>query len=895
MLRFNGHGIIPYGLNGEAVRESKRLYGENIISKRKSKGFFLKLLENFGDPLIKILLIALGINVIFLFKNSEWYETAIIAAAILIATVVSTVSELGSEAAFKKLQAEAARITCRVIRSGVVSELPVTEIVVGDYVKLQAGDRVPADGYLTEGALDADQSSLNGESREAQKTAYKGVGEYIAEGDFFNKNRLFSGTVVCSGEGIMTVTAVGDKTFYGKLAGELQESNGSSPMKERLNELAKSISRFGYIGAALVALAYLFNAVIIENSFDPILISAFLSDKYTVVTKLLYAVTLAVTVIVMAVPEGLPMMITVVLTSNMKKMMKDNVIVRKLVGIETAGSLNILFCDKTGTLTEGKLHVTGFTDGEGRLWNSGDALYSRSLWLYLHHSLFYNNSSSVSGGVAVGGNSTDRTLMEYAERHSVAENGVRYTNVIPFSSDLKYMATELKGSKICKGEKNGFTLIKGAPEMILPYCSEYIDADGETKTFVKRRLIEERIADMQKNAFRIIAVAVSTDTLKPSAFKNLRLIGIVSVRDDIREEAREGVKQIQTAGIQIVMITGDAKKTAEAIAGEVGLFDIKNPVVMTSDELNGLTDAQVKKVLPNLRVLARALPSDKSRLVRIAQSAGLVAGMTGDGVNDAPALKRADVSFAMGSGTEVAKEAGDIVIMDDNLLSIAKAVRYGRTIFKSIRKFIIFQLTLNFCAMGISMLAPLFGIASPITVVQILWINMVMDTLAGLAFGGEPPLKQYMKEPPKRRDEKIINKYMWLEIILGGAFSVLICMWFLNSDFVGKIFYYNRNVRFYTAFFGLFMFMGILNSFCARTDSVNLADHIAGNKPFIIIMGAVTLVQVVILYYGGQIFRTNGLSAYELLFIWLLSFGAIAANIARKFFYKIFKLKNIGV
>ncbi|MDR1906265.1 MAG: calcium-translocating P-type ATPase, PMCA-type, partial [Clostridiales bacterium] len=827
---------------------------------------------------------------VFLFKNSEWYETAIIAAAILIATIVSTVSEMGSEAAFKRLQEEASRVSCKVIRDGKISEVSVNEIVVNDCINLQSGDRIPADGYLASGRLEVDQSSLNGESKEAIKIAYAGVGEYTVSRDIMNKNRLFSGTVVCSGEGAMIVTAVGDNTFYGSVARELQEDANISPMKERLNELAKSISRFGYIGAILVAMAYLFNVIVVQNSFDPILIRAFWGDTAAVISRLLYAVTLAVTVIVMAVPEGLPMMITVVLTSNMKKMMKDNVIVRKLVGIETAGSMNILFCDKTGTLTCGKLKVACVIDGDGKEWAGQDELFSRKLWTeYLYCSLYYNNSSSMSNGRAIGGNSTDRTLLEYASAHRARDKVIKFTNIIPFSSEVKYMATEIKD------DNRKMTLIKGAPEILLPHCAKYIDAQGNEKDFVKRRRIETRINELQAQAYRLIAVCATDETLKVGGFKNLKLIGLISVRDDIREEARDGVKQIRDAGIRMVMITGDAKNTAEAIAKETGILDVKNPVVLTGEELDNLSDEQIKKLLPNLCIIARARPLDKSRLVKIAQSAGLVAGMTGDGVNDAPALKKADVSFAMGSGTEVAKEAGDIVILDDNLLSIAKAVRYGRTIFKSIRKFIVFQLTLNFCAMGVSMLAPLFGITAPITVIQILWINMVMDTLAGLAFGGEASLKKYMKEPPKRRDEKIINKYMWLEILLGGAVSVIICMWFLKSEYVAQLFYYDRGVRFYTAFFGLFMFMGIFNAFCARTSSINIADHIAGNKPFIIIMCAVAAVQIFILYYGGHIFRTGGLTLFELLFITLLAFLAVIANLARKILYRVFKMQNIGV
>ena len=891
MNKLSAQQALAGALSAEAVAESRKIYGGNVVTRKKSKGFFSRLLESFGDPLIKILMIALGINVVFLFKNAEWYETAIIAAAILIATVISTVSEMGSEAAFRRLQTDAMRVVCRIIRREGLIELPISDIVVGDIVQLQAGDRIPADGCLTEGQIDVNQSALNGESKEAKKYACSsGGGEYIQSADFSDKNALFSGTVVCSGQGIMRVTSVGDKTFYGRLAAELQEETGASPMKERLGDLAKSISRFGYAGAALVALAYLFNVFVVGNGFEAALIKAALSDWRELVPKLLYAVTLAVTVIVMAVPEGLPMMITVVLTSNMKRMMKDNVIVRKLVGIETAGSLNILFCDKTGTLTRGELDVNCFIDGDGREWRENDGVWTRAIWQYIYNSLCYNNSASLSGGVPIGGNSTDRTLLKYASAHSAGNSDFRYTNIIPFSSELKYMVSELKDGS------GRTTLIKGAPEILLPNCRDYIAPDGEIRKLTDIKTLERRAQAMQKQGFRLIAAAISAD--KPTVsggFGRLTLVGLVSLRDDVRPEAKEGVRQITGAGIQMVMITGDAKKTAEAIAGETGLLDCKNPIILTSDELKDMNDDEVRRLLPRLRVVARALPSDKSRLIRIAQNAGLVAGMTGDGVNDAPALKKADISFAMGGGSEVAKEASDIVIGDDNLLSIAKAVRYGRTTFKSIRKFIIFQLTLNFCAMGISMLAPLFGITSPITVIQILWINMVMDTLAGLAFAGEPPLKKYMNEPPKRRGEKIVNRYMWLEILLGGAFSIAVCMWFLKSPTVGRIFYYNRGTRFYTAFFALFMFTGIFNAFCARTHSVNLADHLAGNKPFLFIMGAITAVQLFILYYGGGIFRTNGLSLYELLLVTSLALGALVFNIIRKLCYKIFKLPDYGV
>jgi calcium-translocating P-type ATPase len=436
-------------------------------------------------------------------------------------------------------------------------------------------------------------------------------------------------------------------------------------------------------------------------------------------------------------------------------------------------------------------------------------------------------------------------------------------------------------SKITGGE----SFVKGAPELILPGCSFYIAADGHKRALENTYALKKTMSGLQKEAARLIAVASCASTVRTGAdLNNLTLIGILAVRDDIRREAAAGVKQIQEAGVQVVMVTGDAPETAEAIARNTGLLNERS-VVITSQKLGKMSDNDVLELLPRLAVVARALPGDKSRLVRLAGIKGLVTGMTGDGVNDAPALKRADVGFAMGSGTEVAKEAGDIVILDDNLLSIAKAIKYGRTIFKSIRKFIIFQLTLNFCAMGVSMIAPLIGVDSPVTVIQMLWINMVMDTLAGLAFGGELARMEYMREKPKKRDEPIINSYMWREIVGGAVYSILICLWFLKSRFVGEIFPEN-SLRLMTAFFALFMFTGIFNSFCARTHHMNLTDHIAGNKPFLLIMSVVTAVQIVILYFGGTVFRTNGLSPAEFIFVVALSSTTVAVHTLRKFIYE---------
>ena len=462
---------------------------------------------------------------------------------------------------------------------------------------------------------------------------------------------------------------------------------------------------------------------------------------------ILNALTLSVTIIVVAVPEGLPMMITLVLSSNMKRMLKNNVMVRKMMGIETAGSINILFTDKTGTLTKGKLEVTSITSSNLNEYTSESQLLKYPKFHELiKTSSIYNNASTFDDKkqIAIGGNITDRALLEFIKTNK--EKKYKILSTVPFDSKNKYSMVKIYNDK-------SIILVKGAPEKIISSCINSYDETGNIKAINKKQ-IEDIIDKKTESGMRVIALATS----RTERLENLTFIGLVSIKDEVRKEAIEGVKLVKNAGIKTIMITGDNKKTAVSIGKEVKLLQNNNDLVFTSKELEQKSDAELKSLLPNIKIIARALPQDKSRLVRISQEMGLVVGMTGDGVNDAPALKKADVGFAMGSGTEVAKEASDIVILDDNFLSISKAILYGRTIFKSIRKFIIFQLTVNICAVGLSIIGPFIGVDTPVTVIQMLWINMVMDTLAGLAFSFEPPLIEYMEEKPKKKNESIINK-----------------------------------------------------------------------------------------------------------------------------------------
>ena len=856
------------GLSKKEVEINREKYGKNILTRMKKDSFIKKLFITFSDPIIKILLIALALKVVFLFKNFDWYETIGIVIAILLASLISTISEYGSEKAFEKLQEEASVIKCRVIRDGKKREINISDVVVGDIVCLEQGDKIPADGVIIKGKLSVDESSLNGETKESHKEPAL---NYNKPND---KNIVYMGTVVYNDSALMKVNKVGDETFYGKLSLELQTKQPDTPLKIRLRQLATFISKIGYIGAILVFVSYLFSVIVINNNFDINLIKQTIFNFPVLSGHILYALTLCVTIIIVAVPEGLPMMITLVLSSNMKRMLKNNVLVRKLVGIETSGNINMLFTDKTGTLTKGKLEVIKFISGNLKEYKRESDLKHDKIYDIVKYSCVINNASSYDKNNIIGGNITDRALLKFFKPDNL---NVEKIKVIPFDSKNKYAVTTI----MKKGKK--LNLIKGAPEVLLDYCNNYY-SNGSLYKLNKdgiRRIIKENT----NNGIRVLLLATS-DNYNPEHFHNLSLVGLILIKDEIRKEAIEGVKLVTDAHINTVMITGDNKDTAVSIAKEVGILK-DDGIVLTSKELNSMSDEEVKAILPKLKVVARSLPIDKSRLIRLSQEADYIVGMTGDGVNDAPALKRADVGFSMGSGTEVAKEASDIVILDDNFLSISKAVLFGRTIFKSIRKFIIVQLTINMCALGISIIGPFIGIEMPITVIQMLWINMVMDTLAGLAFSFEPPLLEYMKEKPKKKSEPIINKYMINQILVTGLYSSLICVLFLKSSFIASLFRPDSGNKYlYTAFFGLFIFIDIFNSFNARTHRLNVLANITKNKIFILIISFIIIVQVFLIYYGGALFRTSGLTVKEFEIMILFALTVIPFDWLRKLYIR---------
>ena len=856
------------GLTSDEVIKNRKKYGNNSLTKKNNDTFFKLLLETLSDPIIKILLIALGIKTIFLIKDFDWYETVGIVIAIMVASLISSISEYGSMRAFNKLTEETSLIKVRAKRDNKVIEIPINDVVYNDIILLGEGDKVPADGIIVSGTIAVDESMLDGEAKEKYKKACIDINKI--EDD----NKVYMSSVVYNGSALMLVTQVGDNTIYGKLAQELQEKEDPSPLKLRLTELAKNISRIGYVASFLVAFSFLFNKIFILNEFNISMILSTLTNYKIMFSYILEAMTLCVTIIVVAVPEGLPMMITLVLSSNMKTMLKNNVLVRKLMGIETAGNINVLFTDKTGTLTNGKLEVVGILSSSLEEIDI-KKLNSRMKELFMD-SLSVNNESvyDTKNNKIIGGNITDKAILNYVKLY---KSKAKVINRMPFSSEKKYMFTKIDnmGNKI--------KLIKGAPEVIINASNSYYDEFGIKKNISDKNKILSKVKELSGSKLRLIAMAISDDIFVTDNLKNITLLGFIVLADSIRDNVLDGINLVKSASIQTIMITGDNKETAVSIARELNLIESADDIVITSDKLDKMTNEDIIKIFPKIRVIARAMPSDKSRLVNIAHEQGMVCGMTGDGVNDAPALKKADVGFAMGSGTEVAKEASDIVILDNNFMSIAQSVLYGRTIFKSIRKFIICQLTINLCSLTVSIIGPFIGIPVPITVVQMLWINMIMDTLSGLAFSYEPALNDYMKEPPKKKSDHIINRYMVSQILVTGIYSSIICIFFMKSSIINNIY---TPISKLTAFFGLLIFISIFNALSARTNRLNIIANINKNKVFIAIIGFITIVQIFIIYKGGDLFRTHGLNMKEFIIMFILSISVLPVDFIRKIIIK---------
>ena len=773
------------GLSDKEVELSRQQHGSNAIPDSEPTTFWQEFLETFSDPMIRILLaIAALMIVMCIFGYAEIYEPLGTIIAVIIVAVVSAKTGVASDTKYRELKNSTKKDQCKVHRNGVVTVIDVDDVVVGDKVLLQSGDKIPADGILVSGSLRVDNSALNGEAEECKKFAADESLEFaenITGDTFVDKHSLFRGAVVFDGEGILDVRKVGLKTMMGKLAEEMQEDDPDSPLKVKLAKLAGQISTFGYIGATVIALLYLIYFILTAGGPQVF----FSSGIENIITKIVEAVSLAVVIIVCAVPEGLPLMISLVLMQNTSKMLDHNVLVRKAEGIETAGSLNILFSDKTGTITKGRLEVVDFFTADGKSIPIKDLSKHSKVKGLVDLAIGKNTQSMFDDSHRViGGNATDQALMKFIGEETFntlqANKECIVTDSQGFNSTNKFSQARI--------ESLGKTFYKGAPERLLAKATRYLDSNGNVKP-LDMNVLNEKIDGLAQKAMRVLSFGYSEKPLTENSINDdVVIIGLVGIRDDVRPEAKEAIEEVQNAGIQVVMITGDRLETAVAIAKDAGLLKNENDMALSSADLNKMSDEEVKNIIPRIRVIARALPTDKSRMVRLCQEMNLVVGMTGDGVNDSPALKRADVGFAMGSGTEAAKEAGKIVILDDNFKSIKDAIWYGRTIYHNILKFCKFQLVINVAAVIVSAIAPFFGVEEPLKVTHLLFVNLVMDGLGAIMLGNEPALKQYMKEMPRRRDESIISKSMAIQIGVMGLWLTLISFLYFKLPLIISMF-----------------------------------------------------------------------------------------------------------
>jgi Ca2+-transporting ATPase len=871
------------GLTDQEIQQSRTQFGSNELSMYNQEGFWDKLIGNFKNPIIIILCVALVLVLtLSFFGMTEWYEALAIGTAVVLAVLVSTLSEYKNESSFRRLQYEASQILCNVFRNGSLSRVAIGQLVKGDYLLLQSGDKVPADARMLEGDLKVNQASLNGEPESVtKKPGQKKTNE--DDSPYSNPEMIYRGSVVDEGEAVAVVDSVGEKTIYGQLNRELNiKSERLSPLQVKLEELARLISRFGYIAAIIIGISFMFNRIVIAHEFDAAIIMEYMRNWKEFSYDALHAVVLAIIIVVAAVPEGLPMMIAIVLSLNMRKMLTEKVLVRKLLGIETSGSVNILFSDKTGTLTQGKLESRYFLTGHNIVCKGYENI-PENLRKVLKLAILENSFSVLdTDGTPIGGNVSERALVNFIpiENRAKFDSKSSHPTVIRFDSSRKFSATEVLGDEDFRQcyPHEVVTLYKGAMDFILPKCTQFIDDEGIRRPLTNQSEINDKSEDLANEGVRLLSIAYSDTGIKDhnNLPDDLTFIGAVGISDELRPESSDAIAKDLSAGVSVVMITGDRESTAIAMAKQMGLFKHEEDIVLSSNEMKMMTDEELASILPNLRVVARALPTDKSRMVRIAQSLGMVVGMTGDGVNDSSALKMADVGFAMGSGSEVAKESGDIVIMDDNFSSITNAIRYGRTIFKSIRKFLIFQLTVNLSAVLTALLGPFFGIEFPLTIIQLLWINIIMDTLAAIAFGGEPALQRYMNEKPIDRNANIISPYMATTILTGGIYIASLSIVFLSVP-VFKSFFIRNGIYdqeiFLTGFFNLFIFLILFNGFNARTEKFNLFENIKSNPGFLQVMTLIIIMQVTITFVGDDILRAKPLQIDE----WIIVIGLAAS------------------
>ena len=864
--------VLMRGLTDSQISESKSKYGTNELAKKEPESLWSMFIGAFNDIWIKVLcaalvlkivLAVLGIFVPALGGENDIVEIISIILAIALATGFSTLSEYRNSTRSEALQEEYSKTYAKVMRNGKLLNILTSEIVKGDTILIQAGDKVPVDGIIFEGHIKVSQAALNGESRDETKKAAIDMSEANST-DYASSSKVFMGSVVTSGEGYIIATVIGDESELGKINKALtdeDEDERKDTSSLKLEVVAAGIGKLGVSAAAIAGILHVVLSLVRAN------------EAVTVVSVLLLvaeAVMLMASIVIMAVPEGLPMMNSLVQSMNTESMYKKSILVSHKAAFSDSAYMNVLFSDKTGTITQGNLSLVEFIVGNGKIV---DNIQSREFI----EAITLNNLAKISEGNAIGSNNMDRALLSYALSNGYDDsknNPDKVEDISGFDSEKKCATVKLK---------NGLVYWKGATENIINQVTHYMLPDGEEKEFTSenRKELDSQMIAQAKRTMKLLSVAKIFDG-------KTVLMAVLCLRDNVRMDAIETVEILNSAGIQVVMVTGDAEETAVAIAKEAGILkDEKTDVVLTHEELESLSDEELKAKLSHLRVVSGAKPLDKKRLVSISQQLDNVCGMTGDGVNDAPALKQADIGFAMGDGTAVAQEAGDVVILNNSLTSIKDCVLNSRTMAKSVGKFLIFQLTVNISTLLMNIIAPILGWTEPFSIVQILWINLIMDTLAAMAFGGEPILDRYMKDKPALRTDNILTKYIESAIGTSSIFITLGSILILENiagitTFVTPVDCVDPELYKKSFMFAFFIYSIIFNSLNTRSERFNVFEHIKDNKKFILVMGAIFVLQTVMIEIGGQVFNTTMLNVKALLVSMVLAILIIPVDLVRK-------------
>ena len=861
------------GLKSSEVEVSRTTYGSNKLPEPELKKWYHFAKEALTEPITMILIIiALFQLVLGAMGVMSLSEPVMIIVVLAIVTEIAVKTGLGIQKSAAELRAKTAVRYCDVVRDGSVQTINKDDLVVGDLVLLRTGQEIFADGFIVDGEISVNNAAINGETKECRKIPsanYKHV-KTTSTAAYTDQCSLFAGTVIMSGEGKMIVTDVGVNTVNGDTLVKMQTLEPpKTALDIALDHLCDFISKWGTIAAVLAFVIMTITGILNAGSLSQYFSGSILES----IQKVAQNVSNALTIIVAAVPEGLPLIVKLVTKQNVSTMEKFNILAKNTGKIPELAYVNLICTDKTGTLTTGEMTSTVMVNGNCQdIFNKESSLNE-----LIDLNICMNNSAVFdSNGNITGGNSIDRAVlyMLSPEDAQKIQNKAIMKKRVPFSSENKFSAVTLNNGA------NDFTVYKGAPEKLIEKCKFYLDNDGIATelTEEKRKALKSHIKGLTEKAMRCIALTISdkTDDGLPD---EMNLLGVIGVVDPVRNEVPEAVKIAHKAGIQVIEITGDCMETAKAVAMEAGIYK-PGDLAVTNDEFEAMSDVKVKEIIPQLRVISRCSPNTKLRLVTLAQEIGMSVAMTGDGVNDAPALKKADVGFGMQDGSDVAKEAADIVLTDNNFASVVKAVELGRTFMHNIMMFLEFQLPINISLLILSMVFPIIsGGSALLAAVQILIVNIIMDSLNSLSFGGEPPKEEYMNEDPIMKGSGLFIRGAKGRIALSSIVFIAL-FGVITFGPVGNMF--TTKLSAMTARFALLCLMAVFNGFTIRTDSMNLFKGIKNNKLFVYIALGIFAMAVVLCNFVGNLVQTTPMDVKQWIIVLVTAFMVVPVDWIRK-------------